>query len=228
MKNGEPVPVGNVGRGASVLADYDLSDATFDAARPDPGAVFPRDVITKLVRRGERVRRRGRRGFELCGPSRSARYTSAVSPHCAQTASPRRACSSSNRLAAISAFCPISRTSVTRGARHRRSNISRPASLSVYLTQIGRYATIMKYDLERYAIAQRTAFGFANAHPATRTILPSADAVHTHVEIDVSGRRHHGSQDRQHGGAYLLPARRGADTPRDTRPDRGWRGLESR
>ena len=48
VKNGEPVPVGNVRRSAPP-ADCDLSDATFDGARPDPGADFPRDIITKLA-----------------------------------------------------------------------------------------------------------------------------------------------------------------------------------
>jgi uncharacterized OsmC-like protein len=51
-----------------------------------------------------------------------------------------------------------------------------------YLTQIGRYATILKHDLERYAIAQRTRFGFASGDGAGATPA-SADLVRTHVEI---------------------------------------------
>ena len=62
-----------------------------------------------------------------CDPSRNARCTFAVLPHCALTASPRRACSFSNRLAAVSAFSATSTTTVAAGALHRRSNISRPA-----------------------------------------------------------------------------------------------------
>ena len=42
----------------------------------------------------------------------------------------------------------------------------------------------MKHDLERYAIAQCTAFGFASGDGAA-TMPPSADAVRTHVEIAV-------------------------------------------
>jgi uncharacterized OsmC-like protein len=51
-----------------------------------------------------------------------------------------------------------------------------------YLTQIGRYATIMKHELERYAIAQSTAFTHASGDGAA-TLPPSADTVRTHVEI---------------------------------------------
>jgi uncharacterized OsmC-like protein len=51
-----------------------------------------------------------------------------------------------------------------------------------YLTQIGRYATIMKYDDLQYAIVQDTAFSLAAGEGATGT-PPSAEPVQTHVAL---------------------------------------------
>jgi uncharacterized OsmC-like protein len=51
-----------------------------------------------------------------------------------------------------------------------------------FLTQIGRYAAIMKYDDVEYAIVQDTAFGLASGAGETGT-PPSAEPVRTHVAL---------------------------------------------
>jgi uncharacterized OsmC-like protein len=51
-----------------------------------------------------------------------------------------------------------------------------------YLTQIGRYASIMKYDDLGYAIVQDMAFGLASGEGATGT-PPSVEPVRTHVAL---------------------------------------------
>jgi uncharacterized OsmC-like protein len=182
-KNGVALPVRDVQPWTASRA-RDVSDAPFDAARPDPDADFPPDIIFKLTSAatlfgvegglGSSLKSEQKRTLHVRGIAKQrddglvethvqlfkpigSNFRFLCDPDREASATGRRAPSPLAYLSAGVAFC--------------------------YLTQIGRYVTIMKQGLDRYAIAQRTAFEFATGDGAFGT-PPSAEPVRTHVAID--------------------------------------------
>jgi uncharacterized OsmC-like protein len=179
-KNGEAVAVGNVRR-APPPADCDLSDAAFDAARPDPNADLPRDIITKLAAADSVFGVEGGAGSSLRSEQKRTLHVRGIATLRADGLTETR----------VQLFKPIgSSFRFLCDLDHHSGSCRAPSPLEYlsagiafcYLTQIGRYAAIMKHRLERYAIAQCTAFTHASGDGAAST-PPSANAVRTHVEI---------------------------------------------
>jgi uncharacterized OsmC-like protein len=179
-KNALPLPVRDV-LPWTASAAADVSDAVFDAAHPDPNADFPRDIISKLTSaatmsgveggHGSSLKSEQKRTLHVRGAARQ-RDDGLVETH-VQLFKPigsnfRFLCDPEASAAGFRAPSPLAYLSA--------------GVAFCYLTQIGRYVTIMKHELDRYAIAQHTAFGFARGDAASGT-PPSAEPVRTHVEI---------------------------------------------
>ena len=179
-KNGEPVPVGNVRR-SSAPADYELSDAMFDAARPDPNADFPRDIITKHAAAESVFGVEGGAGSSLRSEQKRTLHVRGIAALRDDGLTETRVQLFKPIGSSFRFLCDLEHLGGSRRAPSPLEYLSAGVAFC-YLTQIGRYATIMKHDLERYAIAQRTRFGFASGDGAA-TMPPSADAMRTHVEI---------------------------------------------
>ena len=179
-KNGEAVPVGNV-RPSSPPVDCDLSDATFDGARPDPNADFPRDIIMKLAAADSVFGVEGGAGSSLRSEQKRTLHVRGIATLRADGLTETRVQLFKPIGSSFRFLCDLDHHSGSRRAPSPLEYLSAGVAFC-YLTQIGRYATIMKHDLERYAIAQCTAFGHASGDGATSR-PPSADAVRTHVEI---------------------------------------------
>lgn len=179
-KNGETVTVGNVRR-SSPPADCDLSDAAFDDARPDPNSDFPRDIITKLAAADSVFGVEGGAGSSLRSEQKRTLHIRGIATLRADGLTETRVQLFKPIGSSFRFLCDLDHHS---GSRHAPSPLEYLSAgvAFCYLTQIGRYATIMKHDLEGYAIAQFTAFTHASGDAAA-TLPPSADAVRTHVEI---------------------------------------------
>ena len=178
-KNGEPIAEGSVRRSAAP-ADCDLSDAVFDAARPDPSADVPRDIITKLAAAESVFGVEGGAGSSLLSEQKRTLHVRGICTRRADGLTETRVQLFKPIGSSFRFLCDLDPL----GGRRAPSPLEYLSAgiAFCYLTQIGRYATIMKHRLERYAIAQRTRFGFATEDGVT-TLPPSADAVRTHVEI---------------------------------------------
>jgi len=178
-KNGEPVPVGTV-RPASAPTDCDLSDAMFDAARPDPVADVPGDIITKLATAESVFGVDGGAGSSLRSEQKRTLHIRGIAALRADGLTETRVQLFKPIGSSFRFLCDLDPC----GGRRAPSPLEYLSAgvAFCYLTQIGRYAAILKHDLERYAIEQRTRFGFASGDGAA-TVPASADAVRTHVEI---------------------------------------------
>jgi uncharacterized OsmC-like protein len=178
-KNGEPVPAGHV-RYSSTPRDHDLSDAMFDAARPDPNADFPRDIITKLAAAENVFGVEGGAGSSLRSEQKRTLHVRGIAALRAHGLTETRVQLFKPIGSSFRFLCDLEHL----GSRRAPSPLEYLSAgiAFCYLTQIGRYATILKHDLERYAIAQRTRFGVASGDGAGATPA-SADVVRTHVEI---------------------------------------------
>jgi uncharacterized OsmC-like protein len=179
-KNGEPVRVGNV-RHSSSPAHYNLSDTMFDAARPDAGADFPRDIIMKLGAAQSVLGVEGGAGSSLRSEQKRTLHVRGIATLRVDGLTETRVQLFKPIGSSFRFLCDLEHSGGGRRAPSPLEYLSAGVAFC-YLTQIGRYATIMKHDLERYAIAQRMAFGHASGDGAATT-PPSADAVRTHVEI---------------------------------------------
>ena len=182
-KNGLPLPARTVHPWAAAPAS-DLSHRAFDAAHPSADAGFPRDIILKLTNASTLFGSEG-------GAGSSLRSEQKRMLHVRGTAKQR-----ADRLVEtqVQLFKPIGssfRFLCDPQVEGSATDLRTPPPLAYlsagvafcYLTQVGRYVTIMKHELERYAIAQHTAFGFADGDAVAGT-QPSVEPVRTHVEID--------------------------------------------
>jgi uncharacterized OsmC-like protein len=181
-KNGEPVTVGAV-RPAPAPGACDLSDAMFDAARPDPDAELAGDIITKVAAAESVLDAEGGAGSSLRSEQKRTLHVRGIAALRADGLAVTR----------VQLFKPIGSSFRFLCELEHRGGMRAPSPLEYlsagvafcYLTQIGRYAAILKHDLERYAIAQRTRFGFSSG-AGVATMPASADAVCTHVDIVTS------------------------------------------
>lgn len=180
-KNGKPVSAGEV-RGWSRAPAPSIDDAKFDSAKPDPQTDFPKDIISKLGGAETVFNVEGGAGSSLKSDQKRTLHIRAV-------ATLRKDGLSETQ---VQLYKPIGSNfrflcDIENAADGGERAPSPLAFLSAgiafcYLTQIGRYATIMKYDDLQYAIVQDTAFGLASGEGATGT-PPSADPVQTHVAL---------------------------------------------
>lgn len=175
--HGQPVQVGKVRPWADSPAG-ELATEAFDAAEPDSTVDFPRDIITKLD--SARVL------FDVEGGAGSSlRAEQKRSLHVRGIATLRDDGLSETR---VQLFKPIGSTfrflcTVQEGFGGKAVAPPPLAYLSAgiafcYLTQIGRYASIMKYGLDHYAVTQDTAFRLASDSGPW-----SAEPVRTYVDL---------------------------------------------
>lgn len=180
-KNGKPVPVGSV-RPWSGPAAPAPDDAFFDALKPDPQADFPGDIVTKLGGSGSVFHKEGGAGSSLQAEQKRTLHIRAIARMRHDGLSETQVQLYKPIGSNFRFLCDIE--NAAEGGVHAPSPL---AYLSAgiafcYLTQIGRYAMIMKYDDLGYAIAQETAFGLAHGEGPGAT-PPAAEPVRTHVAL---------------------------------------------
>ena len=184
VKNGKPVKTGEVRAWANSPAPA-LDDALFEAAKPDPKIDFPGDIISKLGGAqtvfhveggvGSSLKSEQKRTLHIRGVARLQK--DGLSATQVQLFKP---IGSNFRF-----LCDIERAEEG-GARAPSPLAYLSAGVAFcFLTQIGRYAAIMKYDDLGYAVAQDMAFGMARGEGASGT-PPSAEPVRTHVALTTS------------------------------------------
>jgi uncharacterized OsmC-like protein len=176
-KNGQPVPVGAVRAWAAPLP-ADLSHRNFDAARPDERTAFPRDIIDKLTAAAPVFDVEGGAGSSLRAEQKRTLHVRGIARQRADGLAETQ----------VQLFKPLgSNFRFLCDFAHRGAPRRAPAPLEYlsagiafcFLTQIGRYVAITKHALDRYAVAQQTAFDLAGEPRTT----PSAHPVRTHVDI---------------------------------------------
>jgi uncharacterized OsmC-like protein len=180
-KNGKPVSTGEV-HGWSGAPSPSIDDAMFNSANPDPKADFPNDIISKLGGAETVFNVEGGAGSSLKSDQKRTLHIRGIATQLANGLSETR----------VQLFKPIGSNfrflcDIENAADGGERAPSPLAYLSAgvafcYLTQIGRYATIMKYEDLQYAIVQDTAFSMATGEGAAGT-PPSAEPVRTHVAL---------------------------------------------
>jgi uncharacterized OsmC-like protein len=182
-KNGVPLPVRDVQPWTTPGA-LDVSDARFDAARPDPDADFPPDIICKLTSAATRSGVEGGLGSSLKSEQRRTLHVRGIAKQRDNGLIETRVQLFKPIGSNFRFLCDPDPAASGRGGRAPSPLGYLSAGVAFcYLTQIGRYVTIMKHRLDRYAIGQRTSFGLAIGDGRFAT-PPSAEPVRTHVEID--------------------------------------------
>src|SRR5690606_14686235 len=174
-------PTGEV-RAWSGVAAPSPDDAIFDAAKPDPAGDFPEDIITKLGGAETVFNVEGGAGSSLKPEQKRMLHMRGIATLREDGLSETR----------VQLFKPIgSNFRFLCGIEGKTEGGERaPAPLAYlsagvafcFLTQIGRYAAIMKYDDVEYAVVQDTTFGLASGTGDTGT-PPSAEPVRTHVAL---------------------------------------------
>ncbi len=180
-KNGKPIASGAV-RGWTNSPTPSIDEQMFDEARPDLKADYPPDIISKLSSAETVFNVAGGVGSSLKSEQKRTLHIRAV-------ANLRRDGLSETH---VQLFKPIgSNFRFLTDIRHAsEGGLHAPSPLAYlsagvafcYMTQISRYAMIMKYEDLGCAIAQETAFGLASGEGAQGT-PPSAEAVRTHVSL---------------------------------------------
>lgn len=181
VKNGKPIATGDVKAWANSPSPA-IDDAMFDSAKPAQGVEFPQDIITKLGGAETVFNVEGGAGSSLKSEQKRTLHIRAIATLAAEGLSETR----------VQLYKPI-------GSNFRflcdlgnaaEGGIRAPSPLAYlaagvafcYLTQIGRYAMIMKYDDLGYAVVQDMAFGLARGEGASAT-PPSCEPVRTHVSL---------------------------------------------
>jgi uncharacterized OsmC-like protein len=180
-KNGKPVSTGEV-RAWSGAPALSIDDALFDVAKPDAGADFPNDIISKLSGAETVFNVEGGAGSSLKSDQKRTLHIRAIAMLRDDGLTETQ----------VQLYKPIGSNfrflcDIENAAEGGERAPSPLAYLSAgvafcYLTQIGRYAAIMKYDDLQYAIVQDSAFGLAAGEGAAGT-PPSADPMRTHVVL---------------------------------------------
>jgi uncharacterized OsmC-like protein len=180
LKNGKPISTGDV-RGWDGATEIALDDAMFDALKP-AGENFPPDIIAKLGGADTVFHVEGGAGSSLKSEQKRTLHIRAI-------ASLREDGLSETR---VQLFKPIGSNfrflceleNAESGGRRAPSPLAYLAAgvAFCYLTQIGRYASIMKYDDLNYAVAQDMEFTPAQGDGAGAT-PPAAEPVRTQVAL---------------------------------------------
>jgi uncharacterized OsmC-like protein len=180
-KNGKPVPTGEV-RAWSGAAAPSPDDVIFDAARPDPAADFLTDIITKLGGAETVFNVEGGAGSSLKSDQKRMLHIRGIATLRDDSLSETRVQLFKPIGSNFRFLCDIEGKTES-GARAPSPLVYLSAGVAFcFLTQIGRYAAIMKYDDVDYAVVQDTAFGLASGAGNTGT-PPSAEPVRTHVAL---------------------------------------------
>jgi uncharacterized OsmC-like protein len=154
-----------------------LSDAAFDAASPLGGADYPHDIVTKLEGAESVFDREGGAGSSLRAEQKRTLHIRGIARLRDDGLSKTR----------IQLYKPIgSHFAFLCDVRDSGGGERAPSPLVYlsagiafcYLTQIGRYVTIVKQPLSRYALLQRTEFTRADEHGQA-----SAEPVKTLVSL---------------------------------------------
>jgi uncharacterized OsmC-like protein len=181
--NGKPVSVRNVRAWTTTRHDH-VADAAFDDAHPFADADLPLDIITKLAGAESVFGVEGGAGSSLQSEQKRTLHIRGIATLRADGLTETRVQLFKPIGSSFRFLCDLDR--LGGGSRAPSPLVYLSAGVAFcYLTQIGRYVTIMKQDLERYAIAQETAFAFASGDGASG-VPPSADPVRTHVEMATS------------------------------------------
>jgi uncharacterized OsmC-like protein len=182
-RNGKLVSVRTV-RPWTAPTREDLSDAAFNGARPAAATEFPPDIITKLAGAESVFDVEGGAGSSLKSEQKRTLHIRGIAGLRPDGLAETRVQLFKPIGSNFRFVCDLDRFGG--GNRAPSPLVYLSAGIAFcYLTQIGRYVTITKQDLERYAIAQETVFGFAKGDGASG-MPPSADPVRTHVEIATS------------------------------------------
>jgi uncharacterized OsmC-like protein len=180
-KNGKPVTTGSVRawKGGQAVP---LEDAVFDGAKPADGTVFPQDIITKLGGADTVFNVEGGAGSSLKSEQKRTLHIRGIATLHEDGLTETR----------VQLFKPIGSNFrfLCDIANAAEGGIRAPSPLAYlaagiafcYLTQIGRYASIMKYDDLGYAVAQAMSFGLARGEGASGTPA-SVEPVRTHVAL---------------------------------------------
>jgi uncharacterized OsmC-like protein len=182
-KNGLPISTGTV----KAWQEPDtpaLDDAMFDVVKPAPGIKYADDVITKLRGAETVFNIEGGAGSSLKSEQKRTLHIRGIATMGDDGSTETR----------VQLFKPIGSNFrfLCDIANAAEGGVRAPSPLAYlaagvafcFLTQIGRYASIMRYEPLRYAIAQHMAFGLADGESRP----PSAEPVRTHVSLtaDVS------------------------------------------
>jgi hypothetical protein len=180
-KNGKPLTTGEV-RAWAGSAMPPLDDAIFDAVRPDPSADFPADIITKLGSGETIFHVEGGAGSSLKAEQKRTLHVRGIATFLDNGLSETKVQLFKPIGSNFRFLCDIEHAA--EGGIHAPPPLAYLAAgvAFCYLTQIGRYAMIMKYDDLHYAVAQDTVFGLASGEGASGTPT-SAEPVRTHVAL---------------------------------------------
>jgi uncharacterized OsmC-like protein len=183
-KNGKSIPTGEV-RAWVNSPKPSLGDAIFDAMRPDPAADFPDDIISKLGSAETVFHAEGGAGSSLKSEQKRTLHIRAIARVREDGLSETRVQLYKPIGSNFRFLCDLENAAA--GGLHAPSPL---AFLSAgvafcYLTQIGRYAMIMKYDDLEYAVAQDTVFTPASGEGAAGS-LPAVEPVRTHVQLETA------------------------------------------
>jgi uncharacterized OsmC-like protein len=181
VKNGKPVPTGEV-RAWSGAPAPSLDDEIFDSAKPDAKADFPKDIISKLSGAETVFNVEGGAGSSLKSDQKRTLHIRAIATLHKDGLTETRVQLYKPIGSNFRFLCDIE--NAAEGGEQAPSPLAYLAAgiAFCYLTQIGRYASIMKYDDLGYAIVQDMAFGLASGEGATGT-PPSVEPVRTHVAL---------------------------------------------
>lgn len=180
-KNGVPIPTGEV-RSWENSPRPSLNDEIFDAARPDSDADYPHDIITKLGGAESVFNVEGGVGSSLKAEQKRTLHIRAIARARKDGVSETRVQLYKPIGSSFRFLCDLEHAA--------EGGVSAPSPLAFlsagvafcYLTQIGRYAMIMKYEDLGYAVAQDTVFTTARGEGSGAT-PPGVEPVRTHVEL---------------------------------------------
>jgi uncharacterized OsmC-like protein len=175
--NGEPLAVGRVQPWIDAPT-RELAAATFDSAEPDQTAGSPRDIITKLDSAQVVFGVEGGAGSSLRAEQERSLHVRGIVTMREDGLSETHVQLFKPIGSNFRFLCAVDETLGGKMIAPKPLDYLSAGIAFCYLTQIGRYASIMKYELGRYALTQDTAFGLASDRGPS-----SAEPVRTRVAL---------------------------------------------
>ena len=176
--NGRALPVVRVRQSPATLAAD--PEPKFDAVRPLPAAEFLPDIITKLKTAETLFGVEGGAGSSLKAEQKRTLHVRGIA----------KLLDDGRKEVTVQLFKPIGST--FRFVSDERGEVAPPALAYLvagigfcYMTQLGRYAHIVKMDLPSYRIVQDSTFHFRGSAEAG-TLWATAAPVDTHVFVTSS------------------------------------------
>jgi uncharacterized OsmC-like protein len=177
VKSGEPLAVGRVQPWADPPTG-ELAAATFDSAEPDRSSGFPRDIITKLDSAQVVFGVEGGAGSSLRSEQKRSLHVRGIVTMREDGLSETHVQLFKPIGSNFRFLCAVDEALGGKTVAPTPLDYLSAGIAFCYLTQIGRYASIMKYELDRYALTQDTAFRLASDRGPS-----SAEPVRTRVAL---------------------------------------------